>query len=339
MHETTRAAIAALGPASGDDWKLDPKVHVARMTPDATALARVLHTREVETAGRLFEAEDKAATSHQKHFRLLGSSANRARFLAILLGSIFVLPFAAKADPKLAMAFLFLQFLALFVALAAPIWLAWRKPAERWRAARSNAEYARIGLFEAALAPAGETGAGDLPLLPLQLEYFRRYQLDVQRQYFRAKEQQVVKAGNRTRAAMTVYWALLLGAGIAAAYNAAALFNYVKGLDDNMRPIFLALGTVASGLFSAIAAHALMNLDHRTPRPYKLMADFLDKQAGAPLQRARDAAVLGDRKPMLELVKSVHDEISAEHRAWKTLGEMAATADGGDVAPVPATQS
>jgi hypothetical protein len=55
---------------------------------------------------------------------------------------------------------------------------------------RAESEIARIELFNR-IVHTHETSQGDeLPLLPLKLEYFRRYQLDVQRRYYRGRGEQ-----------------------------------------------------------------------------------------------------------------------------------------------------
>jgi len=73
-------------------------------------------------------------------------------------------------------------------------WLNRADPRTKWLAARGEAEQLRVALFDRVLAAdQAVEGDGDLPLLPLKLAYFRRYQLDVQLRFFAQRGKQLVR--------------------------------------------------------------------------------------------------------------------------------------------------
>ena len=77
-----------------------------------------------------------------------------------------------------------LSFACLALSILASLWLGWSKPFDIWMRQRAEAETQRIKLFRRVIDAEEQARDGELPLLPLQLEYFRRFQLDVQRLYY-----------------------------------------------------------------------------------------------------------------------------------------------------------
>jgi hypothetical protein len=204
------------------------------------------------------------------------------------------------------------------------------KPFAGWMRSRAESEHARIKLFKRVLEETEEKPEeGELPLLPLQLEYFRRYQLDVQRYYYAkrgAQHARAVKLGGYVRIA-----ALLLIA-------AAVLPNFwqLQGRDwvpqvlkqifvhppsdtELAQRVFLCLGLIGSALQGLLASLSLMSHDERNATRYLDTSRNLEDLAGRPLEEARSAALEGDRERVLGFVALVHEQVSSEHREWVAL--------------------
>src|SRR5258708_28473763 len=74
------------------------------------------------------------------------------------------------------------------------------RPFDLWMKARERAEIARISLFDQVMNTDDPSSQPDeLPLPPLKLEHFRRYQLDVQRRYYAARGLQHAQPAGQTR--------------------------------------------------------------------------------------------------------------------------------------------
>jgi len=109
-----------------------------------------------------------------------------------------------------------------------------------WRSARAAAEVLRRQYFEKITSSVDGAGASPIPLLLLQFEYFRRYELDVQIQFY------TKRAGEHKRDANN--WIALRSYSVAL----AAICTGVAGLAPAFVPI-AALASVATalGLFAS----------------------------------------------------------------------------------------
>lgn len=204
---------------------------------------------------------------------------------------------------------------------------------------RATAETTRIGLFDRVLAAKEDSREGELPLLPLQLEYFRRYQLDVQRAYYRERGRQHGKAARRA----WLLRLLALGLVILALFpivwslqgkdwlpsSIAELLSELPASTEAAQRLFLGFGLVAAGLQGLLAALALMSLDERNAARYLATSDNLETLADKPLDEARAAAATvgadreGARATVLSFVALVQEQISVEHREWVVLRKVA----------------
>src|SRR5262249_42697326 len=156
-------------------------------------------------------------------------------------------------------------------------------PFDSWMKARAQAEDARIELFRRvmdAVDPAPGAGArqgGELKLLPLKLEYFRRYQLDLQRHYYAGRGQQHEEAAGWTHR----WWIVsVMLSGLAGAVAVVAglqvvieewhisVPDWLRAVNGTIHPYLppwvskaeLALGVIASALLSTSTSRSLMDL-------------------------------------------------------------------------------
>jgi arylsulfatase A-like enzyme len=172
-----------------------------------------------------------------------------------------------------------------------------------------------------------------LPLLPLQLEFFRRHQLDVQRKYYHERGKQHARAVWRASA---VRWLATLLVVMAAMPFIATFFGFDVGswfatmglpvwgreLDFQQR-FFLALSTSGAALQGWLAAMGLMNQDERNANRYAATASNLDALAERPLDEARVAAARDDSASVRTFIALAQEQISSEHREWVDLRSIA----------------
>ncbi|WP_347140452.1 hypothetical protein [Paracoccus sp. SSK6] len=171
---------------------------------------------------------------------------------------------------------------------------------ESWMAKRAAAETQRIAYFEDVVKYAVQQPA---PAPLLALEYFRRYQFDVQKAYFLTRARQHEQSGHRT----VVLGAI--GAGLAA-------LTSVVGLASGAAQHIMGALTVCGAALGAYAiGREQLTQDHRNSERYiRTYANLVE--LSRKLDDVRDAAVEGRPQAALEFALAVDEHISNEHRQW-----------------------
>jgi hypothetical protein len=301
--DTVRAVI---GTGAPDDFILAPSRHALLFEDAAPELARLLRRAELEVAAQRYEAKDAAALAAQARFRTYAGRA-RAAVLATGLGAALVLVAGGLAE-TLGEFFRLLLVPSLLVGTVAgglaSMWIRRIRDGrllEAWMTRRAEAESERLRYFELV------TGAEPLEEPLLQLEYFRRYQLDVQRAFYATRgarhQADAERALSRSSLGMAVG-----GIGTLLAGSLSAI----------VAPVWATLAGV--GLVSQAAGSAAENAeataqDRRNAERYGRTRDALD-QLYALLDRVRLATAADDLKPLHSFVESVHEQLSLEHRQW-----------------------
>jgi len=341
MDEIPKRAEILIGaddPAS--DWKLAPEAHAAKLPPEAGALRRVLEQPAVREIMAQFEAADAAAVAAQAKYKRVARLRLYAGLSATIIGATFVLPLETWMSSTWRSIPAAVQYGCLCASLLAALYLSRIRPFDAWMKARARAEIARISLFNLIInSPDEQPRPDETAPLPLKLEYFRRYQLDVQRRYYSGRGAQHMRAAGQTRRwqAMSIGLTGLAGAialiaalkividlGISVpawieSVNSAAL-HYLPSWTNKAT---LAIGIVASALFSASVARSLMDLDERNASRYLTTAANLDHVRAAGLAQAREQAAAGNVDAVREFVGQIQRMVSAEHQEWILLGETA----------------
>ena len=93
---------------------------------------------------------------------------------------------------------------------------------------RAIAELARVKLFNDLMEANEEPRNGELPLLPLKLEYFRRYQFDVQRRYYSGRADEHARAAGQGKGWQRTSLALSYVAAIVAGLAVFKLAVYLR---------------------------------------------------------------------------------------------------------------
>lgn len=326
--------IGAIGPEQQSDWKLEPLSHARQLPPAAGALKRVLEHPDNAALMERFLAADREAIKKQARYLGWSRRAFWCRFLSIVCGTVALLDVAQLLPAGVASVGLGLQYAFIAGALIVSLMLSVREPFEHWMQARAEAENARLDLFGKITSATEPAQAGELPLLPLQLEYFRRYMLDAQRRYYRKRGEEHARAAGKTK-----LWQITV-IGLTVLALAIATLGFVGGfaqipmpqamrdvieasLTDRGQIVMLAGGIVASALGDLTAALSLASLDRRNAARYLSNADNLDFLSAQYLAEARAAAAAGDRGKTLSFIDLVQGIISSEHREWIMLRDLA----------------
>jgi hypothetical protein len=315
------------------DWQLRPDDHARKLPSEAGALKRVLERADLTQIIEGFRHADKAAVIAQMRYKRIGRLGLYAATLATLIGALFLMPlerWITGAPAGIASA---AQMLGLAVAFFASRLLAVTKLFDKWMKSRAEAEIARVALFDAVIKTEEEAHSGEIALLPLKLEYFRRYQLDVQRRYYRgrgAAHAASVWRNNRLLGASVFITVASVSLGALAGLHLVAAWQLplpaplqsmslsLAGPGTNR--LLLGLGVIASGLYGLGVARSLMDLDERNASRYLTTADNLTYLMETQLPQAREAAASGALEDVLTFVRSVQSLISSEHQEWIVLG-------------------
>ena len=158
------------------------------LPPRAAALKRVLLERGIGKAVERYREADFAALDAQARFRRLGWTAAYAGFLAAVLGGVLLYLASDASTASIRSNLGLVQSALLSVSLFCSAFLFVLKPFREWGLRRGDAEAMRLQIFGLVMWSdesgdnelSGQTAPGEvpLPLLPLQLECFRRHLLD-----------------------------------------------------------------------------------------------------------------------------------------------------------------
>ncbi|MFW5660114.1 MAG: hypothetical protein ACOC05_01850 [Oceanicaulis sp.] len=339
LSRSAANAVGAFEPTA--DWRLEPERHAGALPPKAGALSRILQRPELQGLMRQFSEADARAGAAQRRYKGLGGLSIRLNALAILLGAIGLAgPDVAEAagiarPPWAGSLVALIQFVCIAGAMVAAWLIIKGKPFDRWMRARAIAETCRMELFTQITSAQEKVREGELPLLPLQLEYFRRYQLGVQLDYYAGRGAQHRKTAD-ARAARGDLYVLIGSLALAPVTAGAAAFiadpqiltylgDYLRGLDASVlsQPlagsVLVMAGLFAPALMSAQGALSLLSQDRRNASRYEATFDNLAHLSRVYLDAARIAAVRGDRETVQEFIDAVNAQISSEHQEWVRL--------------------
>ena len=161
---------------------------------------------------------------------------------------------------------------------------------------------------------------GEMPLLPLQLEYYRRYMLDSQLAYYTAR-------GAKFELTQDVRefrgWIFNLAGVPLTIVVIAAWFGGDEMFFSATAALASFIGMFASTFSSLDSSLKLLLQDERNAGRYETTAANLKFLRDSYLDSARAAAVQGNREGILSFVAAVDEQIAAEHRDWALLQRMA----------------
>lgn len=331
------AAEAAIGEDDPDaDWVLKPQEHAALLPSEAGVLQRILsRPGDMPRLMARFVKRDVEADRQQRRYRSAHRWVKRLAYAAagtglFALSMHLILGYVSDLQPILVGVHALL-----IVSLAAcAAWINGVDPRSQWLSARGEAELLRVALFDRVLASEEPSAPTELPLLPLQLAYFRRYQLDVQLRYFEGRGRQLTRSAGLPR----WYTAPVIAVVIIAFALAALLFGQLAfeyGLDvpnalilkfdfQRIEPLarwsFVALAL--SSIYAIVLTQQNVSEDSRNGARYLALhrnLAFLKEEA---YERVRQAAEAGERPLVEKFVRLVHDQMIAEQNEWISFNRL-----------------
>jgi hypothetical protein len=333
MANVAEAARRALGDGVSTDFQLAPEQHAKSLPADAAPLRAVLEQKELKQIIHAFRTYDAEAAAAQRAYKREAKAAALAAFAAVAFGTVIILPGAPVIPAHIILAAAIAQTVLMAISLALSIKVGAARNFENWMEKRGQAENKRLELFAAVLDAEERTPSQPIPLLPLQLEYIRRYLLDEERVYYRKRGNQHRQASRSARNWRVAALLVLLASSLPALWALfegglpPAITHIFEGSTEAASIIaqrfFVGLGFLASGLQLLLASYAVISLNDRNAARYLATADNLDALSETPLADARAAAERGDKSAALAFLALLSQEISAEHREWIALRKIA----------------
>lgn len=330
MSNITERAVAAIGRDNkGADWQLRPKEHTEGLPPEADALKRVLESEELKRLITQFHEADAAAKKAQTNYKWIGNWGLGAATIATIVGAVFLFPAESWLKDPVRTIVSVVQVSFLVIAFCAARWLAMKRPFNAWMQKRAQAEIARVDLFNRIVHADEVVQGDDIPLLPLKLEYFRRYQLDVQQRYYQVRGKQ-----HEDRSWRNNGW-LRLSSWITGFVVVLGIFVVLEVLEalglispewlvsvpellraPQINRVMLAWGVIASAFYGLGISLSLMDLDERNASRYQTTAKNLEFLTNTNLAEARVAAAVNDAQTVYDFVAEIQALISSEHQEW-----------------------
>ncbi len=308
-------AIRAIGENTPDDYKIAPLKHANQLRAKAPALADLLESARIKAVAEAYHVADQEAVDAQARFKTVSSRARWAVFVAacftgslLAVGSLGTVLGASQQS-----AATLLAVAGLISGVVAGVWLnqiGSGKLLEQWMTKRAEAESHRLRYFSRL-----SEQSGDPETRLLQLEYFRRFQLDVQRTFYRARGRDHQAAA--ARAVTMGSWSM---GGVALANGLVLQGIEWAGI--------AALGVAAQALSSLATNGEAANQDTRNSERYERTWQTLQKLTER-LDEVRHVTALGNKDALPLFVESVHEQLSLEHRQWLKSGEQISSAIAG----------
>jgi hypothetical protein len=332
------------------------RAHVGRLKSDprAAPLLRILTSPPLQEVFRCYEEYDRAALKSQQRYKLVSFLLLAPLTVAVAVGLLgFGIPTAEVArglarlgagEPEVAARLWPTWTIYVLLLLTPLLGLTIRplKQYEVWKRSRGTAEALRRELFERVIGTPGEAGKGELSPLLLKLEYFRRYQIEIQLAYHktRGREHEVAARGGRILQAAFVIalliWVLVsVGASLSGLTEQGALggpqllsfrvleiTKYMQNLEIYDIDYLLLGGSVLIALlYGAVFLSITLSASLRNAPRYRIMRDNF-RQLTTELDAVREAASDQNEAAVRAFVGRVHSVMSGELADWVRLGDL-----------------
>lgn len=338
---------------------------------DGDALLACLETDGMRSAFQRYDKWDRSSIDAQKRYKWRSRWIVFPTIVALVLCLLMLIPPEATANgiaaflggggqlaASLEDGIRHYSPLAVFVLLllTPALELGWRPQRDylKWRQDRASAEAMRRRIFTHLMRTRPQPGTHGQPrvwdpawLLQLKLEYFRRWQVEVQHAYFLNRPKDLRKQTHHARIAKGLY-AVVLGA-----FGLVLLASLVSSHDEQGVVFAGGASAVATPIMSLLSSAEIVHGDYwlllvigltllvgvwtkygeslasalRDATRYETMkANFDevlgDRGQGVRLARAREAAVANNEEGVLDYVNTVHAMMSLESNDWVRLGQI-----------------
>ncbi len=297
-----REASRIIGKQDNRDYLLAPAAHAELYRAKAPALADVLESSALSIEAQAFEERDAVAIEAQKTYKATMGRTNLAVLLVSMLGAAslaatILLPGKPAVSQGLSIGTAIVSGIGAFLLFR----LREGKLLEDWMTTRAEAETHRIGYFTAIGEAARKTKDASLALL--LVEYFRRYQFDVQHQYYKASGEDHRHSANRT--------VTIGGAGAAV----ATVSSILGSMGNTWTAVFGALAVAGAAIGAFAIGREQMTQDRRNGERYRRTATTLTGIA-KQMNAVRDAAANANGDAVFEFIAAINEHVSLEHRQW-----------------------
>jgi len=302
-------AAGIIGSGSPGDYRLSPLEHAEQLKTSAPELATLLSRSAPVDLARQYADADTEALVAERTFKRWVIRANWAVLTTATVSALLmaVALLTASLGGLTRTILIVLALIGVAAGAFASMSLFRVKEGrllEDWLTARARAETKRLSYFSYIMN--ASVGPPDPQLELLKLEYFRRYQLDLQLAYYKTR-----RSGHRNSAERT----LNISAG---SVMVAAIASGAAGVLGALRSEWAALGSLAvfgAALQAFAAARESLNQDRRNAERYDNTAQAL-LGLRERLDDVRVGIAAGATSVLGEYVGAVQDQLSLEHRQW-----------------------
>ncbi|MEM8848758.1 MAG: SLATT domain-containing protein [Pseudomonadota bacterium] len=307
--ERWQDARRVIGDQAAGDYLLDLEDHAARYDGEAPGLSDILRSAAARAHGDAFLRYDADAIEAQQDYFRWMRRTNIGTLLTSVFGASAMAWQLVVSDAVLATSWL-LPHVSTALAAAATAaaglgaaglyFLRNGKLLETWMTRRAQAETQRIAYFETVIDKAGKQSTW---LHLLTLEYFLRYQFEVQKNYYATRSRE-----HRVSAGKTV---TIGAAGAVIATVSSASGVTLQGAAN--WPAAIAVIGAAIGAFAV--GREQMTQDRRNSERYERISATLT-DLSRTLDDVRAQTERGNAAGVAEFARAVNEQISNEHRQW-----------------------
>jgi hypothetical protein len=324
MPSPTEDAIRIID-AAPEHGPLLPAQYASALPPEASALSLTLTNKRVVVAAKDYQDADARALSAQKWFSRVARTAAYSGFLAAVVGGLLLYLRNVQSMEALEANLGLFQSTLLSVSLLCAFALFLIKPHRTWRDQRASAEVKRLQVFALIMSDRADARASGVPLLPLQLECFRRHLLFDQRDYFERRGRQQLRTVRFWQFFAAVAFLLVLASLLPQVRRLDALARFPDLITSTLsvlpldRNLYVLTGLVGGSLQALLAALAVMSPAQRNADVFREMLSRLDMYTADELNSARTAAAVGDSDAVGQFATRVSEILAQEGNEWLIL--------------------
>lgn len=309
-------ARTIVGGSEDNDYMLIPKEHAELFVDEIPELALILKSSEIEGVASKYDEYNKEAIKAQNKFKAYSDKARLWVFLTACCSTLVLVVatlFGQTDDSAIAKGLFILFSISVIVfsylASTRIKLIKNMKLLERWMKNRSNAEMQRLNYFACFLKQKSSNDTTKDPILfnMLQLEFFRRFQLDMQLSYYKNRGKQHGSIADQAIAIST--WAIG-GAGLT-----AGIAGFLGATFNPKWAVIAGFAFVCQAFASNVLNKEAVNQNRRNEERFGRTREIL-QNLKMRLDHVRNQIINGNKKVLLKFVEAVHEQLSLEHRQW-----------------------
>lgn len=300
----------AIGVNAEKDYRLNLKEHTKRYKKTLPELVNLFQRLEIRHIIKDFQVADNMALRYQKKYRNYSKKLRVIIFLGLITSTLIITAGALPNHPFFSSHKDLLEYLIRFSAISTIIFSALgtayiqlikgQRYLEKWMSNRAIAEEQRIAFFETlvTIAPKKNT-----QLQLILLEYFRRYQLDKQINFYQVRSEEYDKKYTN----LMFVTALLAGLVI--------IFNGVTGFLGIEYSFLASFALILQGYATLIETKENSEQYERNSARYEKLGRQLTKFR-SQIDKIEKAVIQGKTSVLPVFIKAIHTPMAAEHQQW-----------------------